>query len=130
MSVTFWNPENPAEYNDDYEHVGGGMEYNLSNTNARELLDFLGVETEDDLCGSILAKDLEVVCRRKLMVMSAKGEDPEIPETALRTVPGSRESRATFIMCRREAGYLVNRTMDLLALAQQRKSDTDKITWG
>lgn len=122
MSVTFFNPKNPAEFDDDDDLVGGGIEINVSNSNARELLTFVGIpgdDDDDDLCGQILAKDLEVLCRRKLMVLSVKGADPAFPPSQMGNI----------IFCGRSEGYLETRVHELLRLAQERTSDADLIVW-
>lgn len=122
MSVNFYNPANPADYNEETGEWTGGTELNVSNVNARDLLAFLGLDLEgdnDDLYGQILAKDLEVLCRRRLMVASVKGNDPALPTT----------EEGNFINCGRGEGYLVEKTKVLLKIAQERKSDEDRIVW-
>ncbi len=119
MSITFWNTSNPAVYDEEYNQTGGGQEINLSNSNAMELMYWIGFPVVD-YGGEILAKDLEVLCRRRLMVVSAKGVDPEIPQVV----------DANILFVGREPGYLTGRTHQLLEIAQARLSDSDMVAWG
>lgn len=45
MSVTFFDPNNPAEYNLNGDQVGGGTEINVNNVNGYNILMLMG------LCG-------------------------------------------------------------------------------
>lgn len=51
MSVTFYDPENPPCYDCEGDKIGGGTELNLSNSNAYNLLQFMGFQ--DMYCGDI-----------------------------------------------------------------------------
>lgn len=42
MSVTFYDPQNPTKYDEEYNVIGGGYEANFSNMNARLILEILG----------------------------------------------------------------------------------------
>lgn len=125
MSVTFFNPANPAQYDEEYNFIGGGDEINVSNSNACDILEFLGLgatpgtDPYDALCGSILAKDLEVLCRRKLMALSVKALDQGLPTRV----------EGNVIHCGRAEGYLTEKVIALLSLAKGRKSEEDMISW-
>ena len=129
MSITFWNPANPAQYEDRYDSlyedtypvwVGGGLELNLSNSNALELLEFLTI-SNPDYSGAIPAKELEALCRRALIRLNnVSNLDEEIPTTI----------EGNIIYTGRPAGYLKNRVEEFLELACQRTSDDDQIYWG
>jgi len=129
MSITFWNPANPAQFEDRYDPmykdmytiwVGGGLELNLSNSNALEVLQFLNVP-KPIYCGEILARELEVLCRRALIRLDNISDlDEEIPTR----IDGS------IITPRRPSGYLRGRVEELLRLSLQRITDNDQIFWG
>jgi len=129
MSITFWNPANPARYEERYDPeygdtytvwVGGGLELHLSNSNALELLQFLNVP-KPTYGGEILARELEVLCRRALIRLSnLPNLDEEIPTS----IDGN------IITPRRPAGYLQGRVEELLKLAALRITHEDLIYWG
>lgn len=97
MSITFFA---------DAEREG----LNLSNVNAADLMRWLGYEP--DCCGSLEARELAARCRRRLWP-EARNFDAALAGEVQRA-PG----RATFIYCGRRAGYLRERTSQLLALAE------------
>lgn len=129
MSITFWNPANPAQFEDRYDPmyedtytvwVGGGLELNLSNSNALELLHFLNVPNPT-YGGEIPARELEALCRRALIRLNnISNLDEEIPTR----IDGN------IITPRRPAGYLKGRVEELLQLSCQRIGDDDQIYWG
>lgn len=47
MSVTFFDANNPAQFNADGDQIGGGVEVNFSNTNAAFVLELMGIYEED-----------------------------------------------------------------------------------
>lgn len=76
MSVTFYDPDNTFKYDQDYNVVDGGPEANFANTNARMILEVLGLETGMSLYGQISAEDLLVaIDRATLGIQSFCGED-------------------------------------------------------
>lgn len=103
MSVTFFIPDSSHP-----EH-----ELNVSNANARSILEWLGYsqEASGDLCGEMPARALAARCQRRLWPEARNvdaGVAPEVVQT-----PG----RATLVECGRDAGYLNDRTQKLLHLA-------------
>ncbi len=128
MSITFWNPTNPAQYESIYDAtyqdnftvwVGGGRELNFSNSNALEILRFLNVPNIDYV-GSISARELEILCRRALIRLNNIPDlDVEIPTRI----------EGNFIYIGRPAGYMKKRIEELLELSRQRTSNEDKIYW-
>jgi hypothetical protein len=81
-------------------------ELNLSNTNARALLQWLGYAAED-LCGELPAGELAARCRRRLWP-EARNQDPGLP---------ARWDGTRFWDGGRPPGYLQERTRELLELA-------------
>jgi hypothetical protein len=76
MSVSFYDPENMIKYDEDYNVVGGGPEANFANTNARMILDVLGLETDPSLYGEVSAEDMIVAIERGIVgVSNFCGED-------------------------------------------------------
>jgi len=68
MSVTFYDPKNPVQYDEDYNVTGGCPELNVSNSNARDILLVLGLcDIDGELYGEISAKDLSVLVRRTII---------------------------------------------------------------
>ena len=75
MSITFWNPENPAKFIENYDPVyeefysvmtdDSGIEINMCNSNALEVLSLLSLPS--DYSGKISARELEVLCKRALI---------------------------------------------------------------
>ena len=47
MSVTFFDANNPAQFNADGDQIGGGVEVNFSNSNAAFVLELMGIYDED-----------------------------------------------------------------------------------
>lgn len=129
MSITFWNPANPAQYEERYDSyygdtytvwVGGGQELNLSNSNALEVLQFLGVP-DVDYGGAIPVRELEALCRRAIIrLTNIPNLDEEIPTR----IDGN------IVEAGRPAGYLLSRVQELLELSRQKTSDEDQIYWG
>ena len=76
MSVTFYDPDNTVNYDQDYNVVDGGPEANFSNTNARMIIEVLGLETDMSLYGQISAEDMLVaIDRATLGIQSFCEED-------------------------------------------------------
>src|SRR5262249_40429784 len=89
---------------------------NLANQNAADLLAWLGLPA-DELFGQIPARELAALCRRRLWP-EARNADPEVPDV----------DRGRFYRFGRRAGYLRQRTMGLLHLAEL--ADDGVISWG
>jgi hypothetical protein len=71
MSVSFYDPENPTKYDDEYEPIGGGPEVNFANTNARMIIEVLGLETDPSLYGEVSANNLlEAINRATIAINS------------------------------------------------------------
>lgn len=104
MSVTFY------VYGQDNED----LELNVSNSNARDLFSWLGYdeEAQGELHGELNARELAARCRRRLWP-EARNHDAAVP-SYVETGTGG----ATLISCGRPAGYLEDRTRQLLKLAE------------
>jgi hypothetical protein len=108
MSVTFHIEGCRPDYDDESTYL------NLGNTNAGDLLDWLTLPRV--LWGEIAAQELAARCRRRLWDV-ARNHDPALAEL----VDGR------FITCGRRAGYLRERTAELLSLAE--KAGDARIRW-
>lgn len=71
MSVTFFDPNNPAVYNDDGDQVGGGTEVNFNNHNAYGILMLMGMCGPDnhDMFGDLDGDTFRKNCIRALSVI-------------------------------------------------------------
>lgn len=129
MSITFWNPENPANYIEKYDPKyedtytvlaeDSGIEVNMCNTNALEVLSLLGLPSE--YSGKISARELEVRCNRALIrLRNSSFLDKMIPTII----------KGNFIDTGRPEGYLQNQVSLLLELTKQRTTEYDEIYWG
>jgi hypothetical protein len=129
MSITFWNPENPAKfvekYDPGYEELysvmtdDSGIEINMCNSNALEVLSLLSLPS--DYSGKISARELEVLCKRALIrLRNSSFLDKMIPTVI----------KGNFIDTGRPEGYLQNTIIKLLEMAQQRTTEYDEIYWG
>lgn len=129
MSITFWNPENPADYIEKYDSQYGdtytvlsedsGIEINMCNSNALEVLSLLGLPSE--YSGKISARELEALCNRALIrLRNSSFLDKMIPTII----------KGNFIDTGRPEGYLQNQVLKLLELAQERTTEYDEIYWG
>ena len=87
-------------------------ELNVSNANARDLLAWLGLVADSELCGDIDARELAAKCRRRLW------EESRNHDAAVAGFEDKREGRATMIDCGRSADYLRERTAQLLSVAE------------
>lgn len=119
MSVTFYAPKLPVllrEIEGEQLPYSPG-EFNLSNMNARGFLDFIGVPANEELYGSMPARDLLPLCRRALW-----------PELASRDEGTPTVETGNVILCGRPAGYLQTRAAQLLELCEL-AGDTE-ISWG
>ncbi len=82
MSVTFWCPDAPRtevvpypEIDPDFvDHVSELPEINVSNTNARALIEMIGLPSSDDLVGAIEPADLPVWIERLRRVLKVGAE--------------------------------------------------------
>ncbi|MDP9151975.1 MAG: hypothetical protein M3O36_18790 [Myxococcota bacterium] len=105
MSVTFHINGRRPDYDDADTFL------NLANTNARDLLHWLGFDAAD-LCGQIPAPKLARRCRERLRLI-AGNIDPAKPFNG-----GQGQSGARFIYFGRREGYLHDRCEELLRLAE------------
>ena len=85
---------------------------NVSNVNARALLEWLGLEADEALTGSVRCSELAARCRRRLWGNVARNEDPGESPFVERGTAG-----AVLFVGGRRPGYLRERTEQLLALA-------------
>jgi hypothetical protein len=110
MSITFsaYNPET---------HTGAGPDMNLCNSNAYDLMNYLGLEI--DCCGNHDASDLAARCRRKLWDES-RNHDPALPVVV--------EGRMTY--CGRPEGYLRSKCEFLLEVAEYAIKHDMEVSWG
>jgi hypothetical protein len=119
MSVTFsptghkHSCENPFEC-----PVCSVLHLNVSNANARALLQWLDLEY-GDLWGEINASELAAKCRRRLWP-EERNIDPGVPAV--------EEGRV--IDCGRRPGYLPERTAQLLKLAEEAQKMGVTVSWG
>lgn len=104
---------------------------NFSNVNARHLLTLLGIDAEEDLCGSMDVDKFELALT--LAVPTAG-----IPDRTTVTVGGESVSMegfvgvgGAFIECGRDAGY-DSRAIDALreVIEQAKELHAEQITWG
>lgn len=51
MSVTFYDANNPAQYNSDGDQIGGGVEVNFNNGNAATVLQLMGLYSNESGLG-------------------------------------------------------------------------------
>jgi hypothetical protein len=117
MSVTFENTAVELDYEDPSTYV------NLSNSNARELIDWLklSMDTSEDLWGRMPAREVAARCKRRLWP-EKRNCDP-----ARATRDTKRPGKCRITEMGRPEGYLRMRTADLLQLAT-RNLDAD-IVW-
>lgn len=128
MSVTFYDPKNPVQYDEDYSITGGCPELNVSNSNARDILLVLGLCDDcGDLYGEISAKDLSVLVRRTLIRLNntSNTTNNSIVPSMERGLQG-----ATIYHCGRDEGYVSARLERLLELAASVSDPDDNIRWG
>lgn len=114
MSVTFTISGERANY----EAVKGGAApnfVNFANQNARELLEWLGFETDEDLYGILAPGDLVRRCERRL-ASTPDNVATDLPR-AERTI--RREGHATVIIAGASAGRKAERAQLLLDLARR-----------
>jgi len=128
MSVTFYDPKNPVQYDEDYSITGGCPELNVSNSNARDILLVLGLCDDcGDLYGEISAKDLSVLVRRTLIRLNntSNTTNNSIVPSMERGLQG-----APIYHCGRDEGYVSARLERLLELAASVSDPDDNIRWG
>jgi len=90
-------------------------ELNLCSTRASELLTWIGLRAEQ--CGHHSARDLAARCRRRLWD-EERNHDPALSGEAQREALGLPQGGARAIMFGRDAGYLRDRTAQLLSVAE------------
>ena len=94
---------------------------NVSNTNARDILEVLGYE-QDELCGSATSDDF---MGRILIALAVA------PESAERVTEVSHSNYGgTIVSCGREAGYVQKRLNDLLTVVTDAVDSGMDIHWG
>lgn len=124
MSITFYNPKKPVQYDNDFNIVGDNVEVNMSNVNAKEVISFLRLPCDDtgyDMYGQITARDLSVACKRALLRLNnVSGLDPALPSS----------NDGNFFFMGRAEGYLQSKVQLLLTLTESCDSDEDVIVWG
>ena len=108
MSVTFQIEGLAADYDDQSTYL------NLANENAGDLLEWLALARV--LWGELDARELAARCRRRLWDVS-RNYDPARAESV--------DGRV--VVCGRFAGYLRERTADLLRLAE--RAGAARIRW-
>ena len=96
---------------------------NLANTNARMMLEWLGVSNAEDLYGSMRAAEFSALCRRRLWD-EERNDTPAVP-TRVESTPWC----ATVVTCGRDANYNKTRAASLLALAHA-ADPNELIGWG
>lgn len=113
MSVTFAATHDPART------------LNLANLNAIDLLRWLGlrVDSEAELIGEVAAPELAARCRRRLWD-EPRNHDPELPGSLI-----AEAGRPTVVICGRRAGYLREKTAELLTLVEACGAG-DMVRWG
>lgn len=97
-------------------------ELNLSNVNARDLLDWLELSVSDDLYGTVTAHDLAARCRRRLW------NEPRNHDQGFEGYIDEQTGRCTVVMGGRPDGYLRQRTKRLLQIAEL--SGDHDVSWG
>jgi hypothetical protein len=119
-------------YGPSLEMVGEfGPEVNVTNLNARLLLNALGLEGGLDLTGGCDAGDF---LGRVLIALAIAPPDEGVPSH--RMVPGETspfgnvvEGGATMINCGRSEGYLQERLVELEAVARWALAEGREVTW-
>lgn len=68
MSVSFYDPNNPAKYNEDGDQVGGGIEINVNNSNGYSILMLMGLCGPDnrDMYGDLDGDTFRKCCIKAL----------------------------------------------------------------
>ena len=123
MSVTFFDPKNPTEYDDEYNIVGGGREVNVSNSNAHQILGVLGLDS-DNLFGSLSGSEFRALCARAMIRMNNTREGKRLNEAVPSCVDAS-PGQATMIYGGREENYLLNRVQALLEAFKE----SEEVCW-
>jgi hypothetical protein len=112
MSTTFLANNVPAS-------VGAPETFvNLSGVNTRDLLAWLGMPTNEALCGEMPAVEVAAKCRRRLWP-EQRNQDPAVPRLESHT-PG----KCRVVYLGRREGYLREKTEALLALCELSKDGT------
>lgn len=99
--------------------VDDAPEVNLANTNARMILELLGFEREEELCGGGSGEDL---LGRVLLAQALVAEDLGVPEMV--------SANGRMIECGRRPGYTQAVLADLADLARWAIEHDRVISWG
>ena len=124
MSVTFCDPMNPTEYDNEYNIVGGGREVNVSNGNAYDILNALQIPSED-LYGSLSGSEFRALCNRAIIRMTNTRAGRLMNEPIPSSVDAHPE-HATLVNVGRDRNYLLNRVQELLEAFK----DSEEVCWG
>lgn len=95
---------------------------NMSNTNAAMMLGIIGIDTSEDLCGSMSGE--QFLGR----VLTALAQDRD--DSAVADVVDAAPGQATFIACGLPAGYVTERLLALEEIARTAYSLGRDVTWG
>lgn len=95
--------------------VSGALDVNVANTNARMLLVLLGLDTSEDLCGSVSGEEF---LGRVLLALASDWDDSGV---ASAVIGGASlgQSGATMVDCGLPAGYFADRLGALHALGME-----------
>lgn len=127
-------------YLSEVQSEGSAPSVNVSNMNARDLLDVLGIEVVDgDLWGTMSAEDFEGRVLMALAVAPVSAERLTEQAKAGQVVIGpegigidpSREAEgATFVLCGRPEGYVQERLESLREVATFAREHGLEVSWG
>jgi hypothetical protein len=151
MSVTFWAPDAPTvavkpypEEEPDYVEERSTLpEVNLANANAREMLQLIGLDS-DDLCGTLQPNEFgPVIARLQRLLNSEAARAPALKEISepcrrLKACTGNENLGNVVhvglgprsIDGGRTDGYIQRRARDLLDLFVQARQANYCTSWG
>lgn len=126
MSVTFSFPNSPTEeirHDEGWiETVGLWPSANFANTNARNIINLLGLEDDGYLCGSLEPSEASVVLRSALRARNVE----RLREPAL--IPSEEHGR--FIECGSSDAQVVRRLDTMIRILKFAVERKEKLTWG
>ena len=102
------------------------LEITLSNSNAADLLRFIGLD--DELWGNAEAAQVMGACMIALELRGAES-DPALEACVLRAGPDHFLAGVTIHECARREGYLHDRARELLAIAEKALEDGHAVSW-